>query len=163
MLILRRLFGTTAFRHNQAAASKPMAPLAGALRKVHQEEEELLEEEEVKGPRIYKSFEPYSFIRPWDLSLAGKKLTPPRHPRKPAIPPRTRDAREKDVFYNLGIDPLKLSLHPQVISAFLSEMAMIQPRRVTQLTSKSQRRVAKAIKRAKMMGVIPLHSRYVGT
>ncbi|KAJ7068422.1 hypothetical protein C8F01DRAFT_1246927 [Mycena amicta] len=114
--------------------------------------------ETIRTVEKYKTFKPNTFIRPWDLSLEGRSLTE-RFSRRPAIPPRTRDARKQDIFYNLGLDPLKLALHPKVLSPYMSEMAMIQPRRTTLLTSKSQRRIAKAIRRAKMMGVIPLHSR----
>ncbi|KAJ7228509.1 hypothetical protein GGX14DRAFT_346645, partial [Mycena pura] len=98
-------------------------------------------------------------LRPYDLSLKGRSFKEHRPQRRPSIPPATRDARKNDVFYQLGLDPLKFALHPAVLSPFMSEMAMIQPRRITGLTSKSQRRIAKAIRRAKMMGVIPLHSR----
>ncbi|KAJ7929934.1 hypothetical protein B0H13DRAFT_1962537 [Mycena leptocephala] len=90
----------------------------------------------------YRPFVPHTFIRPHDLSLAGRSFKNP-------IPPSTRDARDNDVFYQLGIDPLKYAMHPAVVSQFMT----------TGLTSKSQRRIAKAIRRAKMMGVIPLHSR----
>jgi small subunit ribosomal protein S18 len=99
------------------------------------------------------------FIRPHDLSLAGRSFKNRPVSRPAAIPPSTRDARDNDVFYQLGIDPLKYAMHPAVVSQFMSEMAKIYPRRTTGLTSKSQRRIAKAIRRAKMMGVIPLHSR----
>ncbi|KAJ6515734.1 hypothetical protein C8R45DRAFT_217420 [Mycena sanguinolenta] len=79
--------------------------------------------------------------------------------RPAQIPPSTRDARKNDVFYQLDVDPLKLAQHPAVLTPFMSELAMIHPRRTTALTTKSQRRIAKAIRRAKMMGVIPLYSK----
>ncbi|KAJ7498761.1 hypothetical protein FB451DRAFT_1202933 [Mycena latifolia] len=107
----------------------------------------------------YKPIHPNSFIRPYDISLEGRAWQQRPLTRRPNVAPATRDARKKDVFYQLGIDPLKFSLHPGVLSHFMSEMAMIYPRRQTGLTMKSQRRVAKAIRRAKMMGVMPLHSR----
>jgi len=123
---------------------KDKAQLQGTNRPVHE----------------YRPIQPYSFIRPYDLSLDGRswKDRPSGRPRQ--IPPSTREARKQDVFYQLGIDPLRFAQHPAVLSQFISEMAMIHPRRTTGLTTKSQRRVAKAIRRAKMMGVIPLHSRY---
>ncbi|KAJ7507972.1 hypothetical protein B0H11DRAFT_2271494 [Mycena galericulata] len=107
----------------------------------------------------YRPITPGSFIRPYDLSLAGRSWPTRPMPRRPGLPPSTRDARKMDVFYQLGVDPLKLALHPEVLDKYMSEMAMIQPRRITQLTMKSQRRIAKAIRRSKMMGVIPLFSR----
>lgn len=107
----------------------------------------------------YRPFSPGQFIRPHDLSLAGRTWANRMSLRRPGLPPSTRDARKQDTFYQLGVDPLKLALHPDVLSNYMSELAMIYPRRDTKLTMKSQRRIAKAIKRAKMMGVIPLYSR----
>ncbi|KAF7301812.1 Mitochondrial ribosomal protein s18 [Mycena indigotica] len=161
--MLRRLLYTTARRHNDSIPS--MNNLTDVLLQTH-EDQQTAKDEEAKGAatetiqpiRNYKNFEPNDFIRPWDLSLEGRTLTPPRATRRLTTAPRTRDARSADVFYNLGIDPLKLALHPGVLDPFITELAMILPRRTTGLTSKSQRRVAKAIRRAKMMGIMPLHS-----
>ncbi|KAJ6628780.1 hypothetical protein B0H10DRAFT_1777298, partial [Mycena sp. CBHHK59/15] len=99
------------------------------------------------------------FIRPRDLSLEGRKFTDHPQSKLPGVALSTRDARKRDVFYQLGVDPLKFSLHPGMLTPFMTEMAMILPRRTSMLTMKSQRRIAKAIRRAKMMGVLPLHSK----
>jgi len=107
----------------------------------------------------YRAIRPGSFIRPNDLTLENLKHSERRLPRRSALPPATRDARAQDVFHRLAIDPLKLSMHPSVLKEYMTEMAMIYPRRITGLTMKSQRRIAKAIRRAKMMGVIPILSR----
>ncbi|KAF8195721.1 hypothetical protein K438DRAFT_1826405 [Mycena galopus ATCC 62051] len=116
--------------------------------------------QETNRPQLeYKPFNS-SFIRPHDLSLDGRQWKERPSTRPAQIAPSTADARQSDVFYQLGLDPLKFALHPGVLSPFLSEMGMIHPRRTTALTTKSQRRVAKAIRRAKMMGVIPMHSRF---
>jgi small subunit ribosomal protein S18 len=45
------------------------------------------------------------------------------------------------------------------MSAFVTEMGKIKPRSVTNLTWRSQRKLGKAIRRAKMMGIIPQLSR----
>ncbi|KAJ7180262.1 hypothetical protein C8R43DRAFT_1117579 [Mycena crocata] len=107
----------------------------------------------------YKPIQPYQFIRPHDLSLEGRKWPERSLRARHILPQATQETRKSDVFYQLGLDPLKFSMHPAVLAPFMSEMAMIHPRRHTGLTMKSQRRIAKAIRRAKMMGVIPLHSR----
>jgi len=41
----------------------------------------------------------------------------------------------------------------------VADMGRVLSRAETQLTWRSQRRLSKAIRRAKMMGIIPLHSR----
>jgi small subunit ribosomal protein S18 len=68
-------------------------------------------------------------------------------------------SRSQDIFHQLGIDPVKESLNGNLLSGYLSDMGKIQARAETGLTWRSQRRLSKAIRRAKMIGVIPLHSR----
>lgn len=72
-------------------------------------------------------------------------------------PPRAQ-ARYNDPFYQLDIDPLTLSQYPRLLGYYMSDMGRIMPRSISGLTSKSQRRLGKAIRRAKMMGVIPVLS-----
>lgn len=45
------------------------------------------------------------------------------------------------------------------MSDYVTSMGKITPRIENIITMKSQRKLAKAIKRAKMMGIIPVHSR----
>ncbi|KAJ7684023.1 hypothetical protein B0H17DRAFT_1204782 [Mycena rosella] len=113
----------------------------------------------VRPVHEYRPFHPNSVVRPYDISLKGRTWGQRPMTRRPNVAGATRDARKNDVFYQLNVDPLKLALHPGVLSHFVSEMAMIAPRRQTGLTMKSQRRIAKAIRRAKMIGILPLHSR----
>ena len=44
---------------------------------------------------------------------------------------------------------------PQVLSRFITERGKIVPRRVSGVTAKNQRQLAKAIKRARQMGLLP--------
>lgn len=44
---------------------------------------------------------------------------------------------------------------PQLLSRFISERGKIVPRRVTGLCAKNQRRIRKAIKRARHLGILP--------
>jgi hypothetical protein len=46
-----------------------------------------------------------------------------------------------------------------LFTPFLSEMGRIKSRFQTGLSAKSQRKVAKAIRRARAMGIMPIHSR----
>ncbi|KAJ7276552.1 hypothetical protein B0H12DRAFT_1175183 [Mycena haematopus] len=156
-------FSTAAVVRNEPT---PMAQLADVLHK-QAVQTPLADMGKVKSQaqstnRPIHEYKPFrgSFIRPYDLSLEGRSFKDRPLGRPPQIAPSTRDARKKDVFYQLNIDPLKLAQHPAILTPFVSELAMIYPRRTTGLTTKSQRRVAKAIRRAKMMGVIPLYSRY---
>jgi len=73
--------------------------------------------------------------------------------------PSASESRRGDLFYQLGIDPLSESLNCNLLSYYLSDMGRVQGRAQTGLTWQSQRRLTKAIRRAKMMGIIPLHSK----
>jgi small subunit ribosomal protein S18 len=97
--------------------------------------------------------------------VTPKELTPAkcanvyRKPRFPRTPPPAPVARYNDMFRQLSMDPLDFSLNPSVLSNYISEMGKIYSRNVTGLTSRSQRRLGKAIRRARMIGVLPQLSR----
>ncbi|KAF5363726.1 hypothetical protein D9756_000740 [Leucocoprinus leucothites] len=75
--------------------------------------------------------------------------------KRPIAPPPSPVTRYNDVFRQLDLDPLDFSLNPGVLSAFTSEMGKIYGRNVTGLTARNQRRLGKAIRRARMVGVLP--------
>ncbi|RUS22269.1 ribosomal protein S18-domain-containing protein [Endogone sp. FLAS-F59071] len=58
----------------------------------------------------------------------------------------------QDPFDALGLDPLKEYKNYTLLSSFISEMGKILPREQTGVTAKNQRKLAKAIKRARAMG-----------
>ena len=76
-----------------------------------------------------------------------------------ALGPPRKEAQKRDMFYQHGIDPLDEYLNSALLSSFVTEMGKIRSRGDTKLTWRSQRRVGKAIRRAKMMGIIPVLSR----
>ncbi|KAJ2852687.1 hypothetical protein IWW36_000044 [Coemansia brasiliensis] len=71
-----------------------------------------------------------------------------------------RKARQKDPFVLMGINPLKEYKNTLMLSSFVTEMGKIKPRYQTGLSAKSQRRVAKAIRRARSFGLIPVTSKF---
>ena len=79
--------------------------------------------------------------------------------KRPDLGPDASTSRHTDVFHQTGLDPLAESLNSSLLSRFVTSMGKIQRRSDTQLTWRNQRRVAKAIRRAKMMGTIPVLSR----
>ncbi|TRM67618.1 hypothetical protein BD626DRAFT_103502 [Schizophyllum amplum] len=113
-----------------------------------------------RRPTNWNTFLGQKFIRPRDFTYKERtKATRFKRARPPSMPPPTYQARAQDLFHKLNIDPLQFSTHPLILRDFVSEMGMIQGRNQTCLTSKSHRRLTRAIKRAKMMGVIPQLSR----
>lgn len=99
-------------------------------------------------------------IRPHQLAYDNRVIdrSAPR-PRRPTVAPASKQARDSDIFYQLGVDPVSIATNASVLSRYVTEMGQIQPRTQTGLTVKSQRRLGKAIRRARMMGVIPILSK----
>lgn len=99
------------------------------------------------------------FIRPHQLTYKYRLQPTRRLIRPPTVGPGSAESRYGDVFHQLGIDPLDQCMNPQLLSHFVSDMGKIYGRHITKLTTRSQRRLGKAIRRAKMMGVIPILSK----
>ncbi|KAJ2916395.1 hypothetical protein MD484_g3976, partial [Candolleomyces efflorescens] len=98
-------------------------------------------------------------IRPHELSYSNRVVVPTPYRKPIQVAPTTAKAKSKDIFHRLSVDPLDLATNPLILSNFVTEMGQIRPRTQTQLTVKSQRRLGKAIRRARMMGVLPLLSK----
>ncbi|TEB30178.1 hypothetical protein FA13DRAFT_1792643 [Coprinellus micaceus] len=121
----------------------------------------LAEEVEVSAPTVrVRALRPGFAIRPHQLAYDNRVIdrSAPR-PRRPTVAPASKQARDGDIFYQLGVDPVSIATNASVLSKYITEMGQIQPRTQTRLTVKSQRRLGKAIRRARMMGVIPILSR----
>jgi small subunit ribosomal protein S18 len=73
--------------------------------------------------------------------------------------PVGNEARKDDIFYQLEMDPLKEFNNHKLLCGFITSMGKIKSRGGTRLTQRSQRRIGKAIRRARQMGVIPWMSK----
>ncbi|KAL0577065.1 hypothetical protein V5O48_004908 [Marasmius crinis-equi] len=107
----------------------------------------------------YQKFSWNTFITPDKLKYENVLKSPKRPTTRPRIGPSKREARKTDPFYQLNVDPLTMATNPFVLNNYVSELGKVNGRNVTQLTMKNQRRLGKAIRRAKMMGIIPVLSR----
>jgi small subunit ribosomal protein S18 len=76
--------------------------------------------------------------------------------KRALLGPGAAESRRNDWFYQLGIDPLDEAMNPRLLSYFVSDMGKIKRRADTKLTWRNQRRLTKAIRRAKMMGIMPI-------
>jgi len=106
----------------------------------------------LKVPKLYEPVTPKTF------TMQGR-IKERIILKRPYLGPSAKVSRRKDAFHQLGIDPLRESFNPTLLSTFVTDMGRVMSRAETQLTWRSQRRLSKAIRRAKMMGIIPLHSR----
>ncbi|PWN33295.1 uncharacterized protein FA14DRAFT_161217 [Meira miltonrushii] len=83
----------------------------------------------------------------------------------PLLGPSRAMAERNDDIFKLGLKPGHVSLHddsyknPVLLSNYVSVMGKIKPRRSSGLTRRSQREVAKAIRRARNMGLMPVMSK----
>ncbi|BFZ65092.1 hypothetical protein YB2330_006255 [Saitoella coloradoensis] len=66
----------------------------------------------------------------------------------------------KDRLAALGLNVEKEWKNPFLLNAFVTEMGRIRPKSDTGISAKNQRRVARAIKRARAFGVMPVYSKF---
>ena len=96
------------------------------------------------------------FIRPHYWSYQHRFQPKNVRTAPPLVAPSRKEASQHDIFRELGIDPLWETSNSTLLASFVTELGKIRPRTQTRLTTKTQRRLGKAIRRAKMMGLIPL-------
>ncbi|KAI0796295.1 hypothetical protein BC629DRAFT_1286225, partial [Irpex lacteus] len=99
---------------------------------------------------------PVQFTKPSDFSKEARLETGAfRRSKRPYLGPGRAEAEAQDVFRQLNIDPLQEATNSRLLSAFVTDMGKIKQRPVTNLTWRSQRKLGKAVRRARMMGIIP--------
>ncbi|PPQ67810.1 hypothetical protein CVT26_007057 [Gymnopilus dilepis] len=107
----------------------------------------------------YRLFHPDQVLTERALQYEScSKASSPRS-RRP-VAPSAALARRNDIFHQLQLDPRDFSTNRVVLSHFVTEMGKIKSRYETKLTVKNQRLLGRTIRRAKMMGVIPMLSKY---
>ncbi|KZT19281.1 hypothetical protein NEOLEDRAFT_1173152 [Neolentinus lepideus HHB14362 ss-1] len=153
----RRLVATLPHR----AYSTPSPTYKGQIEEVQQAFNDAASKPQPAFPYAGKDNGPFNLFSDNQASLNPDRFTvkafeqeriPPRPYR---VGPDAKTSRHNDAFYQLGIDPLDECTNVTLLSHFVSDMGKIRSRASTGLTWRSQRRLTKAIKRAKMMGVIP--------
>lgn len=92
------------------------------------------------------------FLKPTDLLPRED----PFRRKRALLGPGATESRRSDWFYQLDIDPLDEATNPRLLSYFVTDMGKIKSRAETKLTWRNQRRLTKAIRRAKMMGIMPI-------
>ncbi|GAA94309.1 uncharacterized protein L969DRAFT_90019 [Mixia osmundae IAM 14324] len=100
-------------------------------------------------------------IKPYQV-FASKDLGPkkmfkdnkPVRRKRHEMGPKKADVHLSDPFMHLGINPLKEPTNPLLHSHYLTQVGKIQTRAATGLSWKSQRRMGKAVRRARAMGLI---------
>jgi len=92
---------------------------------------------------------------PFDLDKSSRVVKKMRRKRLPRTGPGTREAATKDPFLFYNIDPVKEALNAHLLNAFLTTMGKIRGRNETLLPRRTQRRMGKAIRRARNLGIVP--------
>ena len=80
---------------------------------------------------------------------------------KPKKEAQRRPSRQAKVTATLGEFDLRDYRNVEVLKRFLSETGKILPRRRTGLSAKEQRILAKTIKRARILGLLPFTEKLV--
>ncbi|KAA8904516.1 hypothetical protein TRICI_005461 [Trichomonascus ciferrii] len=105
-------------------------------------------EEQTIDHSFVRQFQVGSTYDPFDFSMAKLRLE--RLERRNATP--------TDRFKELKMDPLKLWKHPQELSDYISDSGRILPGYLHGHKKKTQKRLAKAIRRARAAGLLsPVH------
>lgn len=139
--------------------SKPHAIQRGndrkADRKADQAHTQRVKQIELQATRNWRDGDVYA---PHDLSPV--EMQKARRARLSArsnnmAPANTRKKGGKDVLDDLGIDPLKEYKNFAMMSEFMTEMGRIRHSRDTGLRAVNQRRMAKAVRRAIGIGIMP--------
>jgi len=110
--------------------------------------------ERVRRGRLPKDLR---FLKPTDLLPRED----PFRRKRALLGPGAAESRKNDWFYQLGIDPLDEAMNPRLLSYFVSDLGKMRSRADTKLTWRSQRRLTKAVRRAKMMGVMPILNKHI--
>ncbi|PBK72744.1 hypothetical protein ARMSODRAFT_908686 [Armillaria solidipes] len=105
-----------------------------------------------------RPFASTSIIRPYEFTLKSRQNHFSPFKRPPRVGPPRDEAHQRDYFHQLNLNPVDYACHPGVLNHFMSPMGKINSRSITSLTRKSQRRLGKAIRRSKKMGIMPTFS-----
>ncbi|OCH92897.1 hypothetical protein OBBRIDRAFT_772523 [Obba rivulosa] len=99
------------------------------------------------------------FLKPRDFKLDAVQTQKKRFHKPYAVGPDRADAERLDIFHQLEMDPLAECMNSSLLSYFVTDMGRMKTRAETNLTWRNQRRLGKAIRRAKKMGIIPFFSK----
>ncbi|KAL8676130.1 MAG: hypothetical protein Q9186_007322 [Xanthomendoza sp. 1 TL-2023] len=109
---------------------------------------------------LYRRFRPGDIYAPHDLSPVEQhkwrqRYTPSRNMKNKQVTASRRRSGGPDVFDALGIHPLEEYKNFSIMTEFVTGMGRIKHRRETGLSGVNQRRVARAVRRAVGMGLMP--------
>ncbi|KAI9574678.1 hypothetical protein HD554DRAFT_2049104 [Boletus coccyginus] len=150
-----------------ARSRPPLVRLSSTLRGDQEHLHDILDQAEHARPAgdqssqwqaagLRRKFAPGLFVRPHYWSYQHRFQPTSVRTAPPLVAPGRKEAFQHDIFREFGIDPLWETSNSTLLASFVSELGKIRPRTQTRLTTKTQRRLGKAIRRAKMMGVMPL-------
>ncbi|KAJ3026936.1 UNVERIFIED_CONTAM: hypothetical protein HDU68_004783 [Siphonaria sp. JEL0065] len=98
-----------------------------------------------RGNPIKRLFKPYQTYEPAELNQQNTEFYQKARAKEP----------KDDIFAVLKINPLDVYKNVRLLSHFVTEMGHIKPRTETGLGIVNQKRLAKAIKRAQALGLMP--------
>ncbi|ORY84331.1 ribosomal protein S18 [Protomyces lactucae-debilis] len=137
----------------------PMTDLSSAMRQ-EQTEQQLRQQEQSRLTQERRSREGYSkedlqYFEP-RIDVAGEIYSPQDlafEARRP-LNRRRAEGYNQDDFAILGIDPQDEYKSFNLLSEYISTLGRIKPREATGLSAKNQRKLGKAVRRARALGIL---------
>jgi len=109
----------------------------------------------------FAAFLPGEYLAPHKLTpsaVENFKRSKTMRKRLPLLGPSQTVLPRTDPFMALGFDPLDETFNPGLFRWAMTQTGMIRARRETGLSIRNQRRMSKAIRRARSMGILPYFS-----
>ncbi|EJU06199.1 hypothetical protein DACRYDRAFT_60818 [Dacryopinax primogenitus] len=106
-----------------------------------------------------RRFFPDKAYAPWSQSVDNREFSGRQRKSRRILGPSKKVAMQVDPFQLNQIDPLDEYRNIQLLNEYVTETGRIVRRAQSLLTWRSQRRMGKAIRRAKAMGLIPVWSK----
>lgn len=108
---------------------------------------------------LVPSFKYNGIYNAFDFSMT-KQIMEENWKKRDKKPQTHYHGGKNDVFDRAGLDPRDLYLMPEILSRFLTPTGQILPREITGCTSKNQKKLGIAIKRARVAGLLSYTGRY---
>jgi len=103
----------------------------------------------------YLGLRPGEIYSPFELNKNLRVVKKRRRSQLPRSGPSATEAAATDPFLFYNIDPVKEALSAHLLNGYLTTMGKIKGRNETLLPRRTQRRMGKAIRRARNLGIMP--------
>lgn len=159
MLITKRLISVSSRRAAVQEADRASRPWSSSL-----VDEEIGKIEDGRSPGISPQGEPTNYeLSTYESALPAGRVYSPEDLSFNAKRPLKKAAREAsivDKFHQLQIKPLDQYKSYNLLSEYITDLGRIRPRIQTGLSAKNQRVLARTVRRARALSLLPTTSKH---